>query len=342
MRYLRYFISVIFLIIAFFVISKEFKGNYYNIPLLFKEADKFIIFFLFIFQGINYAGDGLLSQTLLNIAGFKVRLQDALKVAISGVVGNHVAPFIGGTIVTYYSYKKLGVPVAIISFLVSVWTIFVWSTYILFFLLSLLFLPNLFFKFVSPKIIFVILIALILILFIGFTLFRERGKYLIGILKIFSNPINIIIKIFNKKGLFNLEKFKKFISDFHQSFFFLSKNKNKIPQLLFFSLLFYFGDILTLYFSFLVFGFHPNFAMLIFGYSLSLILTIVTLVPGAPGVMEASLIVIFIGFGFPAHIVLFSSLLFRLFSYWLPLPFGILSYLRLKKSGDSQNGIKKL
>jgi len=277
-----------------------------------------------------------LSQTLLAIAGFKVKFRNALKIAILGVVGNHVAPFIGGTIVTFYSYKKLRIPAAVISFLVFTWTLFVWLNYILFFLLSLLLLPSLVFNFVSFKIIFIIITGAFLISVIFYVLFRKRGKYFVRFLNFFSKPVTKIIGFFNKKFSFKPKLFENFISEFHQSFALLLKNKNKIPQVFFFSFLFYIGDILTLYFSFLVFGFQPNFIFLIFGYTLSLVLTVFTLMPGAPGIMEASLIMVFIKFGFPAHIAIFSALLFRIFSYWLPLPFGIFSYWRLKKLSEKE------
>lgn len=311
MRNIRYFITVIFIIVAFFIISKEFKGIYSNIPLLFTEANKSLLFFLFLFQGLNYLGDGWLSQTLLAVAGFKIRLKDNLKVAILGVIGNHIAPFVGSAILIYNSYKKLEIPSAVISFLVSAWIIFIWFTYFLFFFLSLLFLPDLFFNFVSPKIVFAALAGLILIPFVIFTLSGKLGKY-----------------IFKITGFLRI---KKFIFVFFQYFLLLLNNKDKIPKLLLSSFLFYLGDVLTFYFSFLVFGFQPNFALLIFGYSISLVLTAFTLMPGAPGVMETSLVVVFIKLGFPVQVVLFASLLFRLFSYWLPLPVGVFSYWRLKK-----------
>lgn len=335
MRYLRYFINVVLIIIAFLVILKEFRGTYYDIPLLFKEANKSIILFLVVFQGLNYLGDGLLSRILLTTSGFRVKLKDTLKIAVLGVVGYHFAPFVGGTIITYQTYKKLGVPTAVISFLVFSWTVFIWMTYIFFFLLSLLLLPNLIFDFVSSKIISAALFGVILISICGFILFRRRGKYLTWFLNILSKPINKIIKVFYK-SLSTSELFKKFIYDFRQCFHFLWRNKKKIPLALFSSLLFYFGDILTLYFSFLVFGFKPNFPLLIFGYTLSSVLSLLALGPGTPGIMEASLMIIFIKLGFPAHVVLFSSLLYRLFSYWLPLPIGIFSYFTFIKKTSNQ------
>lgn len=338
-RFLRYLLSITLMGVAFFVIFSKFKNVYYDIPLLFKEANKPLLFFLVIFQIINYLGDGWLSQILLSIAGFKVNFRDTLKTAILGVVGNHVAPFAGGTIITFYSYKKLNIPSAVISFLVFTWSFFIWANYFLFFILSLLLLPSLFFKFISFQETLIIILGLSLIFALLFILFRRGGKYFIWFLNIFSKPINKIINFLNKRVLLSPHLYEKFISDLHQCFDFLQKNKNKIPRLLFSSFLFYLGDILTLYFSFLVFGYRPNLALLIFGYTLSLVLTLFTLIPGIPGVMEASLMVVFIKIGLPAHIVLFASLLFRIFSYWLPLPIGVFSYWRLKKNNIERNNI---
>jgi uncharacterized protein (TIRG00374 family) len=73
---------------------------------------------------------------------------------------------------------------------------------------------------------------------------------------------------------------------------------------------------------------------LIFGYTVSLVLTIASLAPETPGVVEGSMAIVFSGLGFPAHITVLSILLFRIFSYWLPLPLGIVAYFKMKKSGD--------
>ncbi len=341
MRYFRYFLTIILIVAAFFIVYSKFKNVYYDIPLLLKEANKSFLVFLVIFQIINYLGDAWLSQILLVIAGFKVSFKNTLKIAILGVVGNHVAPFVGGTMITFYSYKKLSIPSAVISFLVFSWSIFVWLIYLLFFLLSLLLLPGLFFNFISPKSVFIAFFALILISFFLFILFRKRGKRLIWFLNIFSKPRTKVTNFLSNRKLSRPKLVEKFISDFHQCLDFLWKRKNKIPQALFSSLLFYLGDIVTFYFAFLIFGFRPDPALLIFGYTLSLVLTLFTLMPGTPGIMEASLMVVFIKLGLPAHVVLLATLLFRLFSYWLPLPAAIISYWRLKKANPEENNSLK-
>ncbi|PIR01913.1 MAG: hypothetical protein COV63_02515 [Candidatus Nealsonbacteria bacterium CG11_big_fil_rev_8_21_14_0_20_37_68] len=63
------------------------------------------------------------------------------------------------------------------------------------------------------------------------------------------------------------------------------------------------------------------------------------MIPGTPGVMEASLMVVFIKIGLPVHIVFFASLLFRIFTYWLPLPISVFSYWRLRKNNIERNNI---
>jgi uncharacterized protein (TIRG00374 family) len=96
--------------------------------------------------------------------------------------------------------------------------------------------------------------------------------------------------------------------------------------------LFYLANIATIYFSFVVFGVWPDPFVIIFGYTVAMILSIFSLMPETPGIMEASLILVFVNLGFPTHVALFASLLYRLFAYWLPLPLGIVSYFRLKKA----------
>lgn len=330
-RYVRYVFTIALVATAFFVIYSQFKNVYYDIPRLFKQADKSLLLLLALFQMINYLGDGMLSRLLLGIAGFKVGLKDTLKIAILGVVGNHVAPFVGGAIVTFYSYKKLDIPSAMISFLLFCWSIFVWSIYVLFFVLSLFLLPSLFFEFFTPQVGLSVIFVVILLAVLLFFLFRKKGKYLVSALKVFSRCFNKIASFFSSRISLRPHFFEKFFADFHQYLVFLKEHKRKIPRALLYAFLFYIGDILTLYFSFLVFGYHPNPVLLVFGYTISLVLTLFTLMPGTPGVMEASLVFVFIKAGFPADVALFASLLFRIFSYWLPLPVGVVSYWRLRK-----------
>lgn len=330
-HYFKYILSLIFIIIASFIIYPKFKSSYNDIPLLFKEANKFFLLFLVFFQGICYFGDGWLSKILLKIAGFNLKLKETIEVAFLGVIGGQFIPLIGGSVITYFFYKKLKVSSGAILFLITSWTIFTFFCYFLFFLLSIFFLQKSFLNFITYKNLFIILIVVVLLFIFIFFLFKNKGKFFLSILNFFVRIINKLGNFFKKKELINPETPKNFVADFYKSFDLLLINKSKLPKAFLAATLFYLGNIFTLYFSFLIFGFRPNLALLIFGYTIGIVLPLFTLMSETPGVMETSLTLIFVELGFPAHIALFSCLLFRLFSFWLPLPIGIFSYFKLKK-----------
>jgi uncharacterized protein (TIRG00374 family) len=317
-RYWKYFFTLAVALAAVWTIYAKFRQVYYDIPSLLHEARKSLLVFLILFQALNYFGGGWLFKALSAIAGFKVRLRDTIKIGILSVVGTHLSPVLGGSLVIFYSFKKLKVSDAAISFLIPTWSFFVFLTYAFFFLAGLLLLPSLFFEVVSPGEIIIIAGASAVIIVSLFFLFRRRGK-------IFTVFLAKIFGLFKKAATA-----PALVSGFYRHIDFLRANKKQIPKLFLAALCFYAGDILTLYFSFLVFGFHPNVIVLILGYTISLMLTVLALVPALPGVMEVSLALVFVKLGFPAHGVLLATLLFRVFTYWLPLPAGFWAYWRLK------------
>jgi uncharacterized protein (TIRG00374 family) len=331
MKYFKYLRIAILFFVVLIIVYPRIKASYHEIPLLFGEANKGLFLFLALFQVGSYFGDGWLCRVIFEMANLKVKFSNILRVAVLDTFGNQIAPLVGATGITYFFYRKLKIPSGTILFLITTFAIFTFLSHFLFFLVSLIFLPKAFLNLIPVEIgPFIAAILIIFFVFI-FIVLKNRGEIFANILRFFGKLINKIGGRFKKNFLVDEEKIKGFVNNFYQCFVILSKNKIKIPQALFAASVFYLSDILTLYFSFLVFGFHPNFAMMIFGYTISLLLGLLTFVPEDPGVMESSLTLSFVAIGFPVHISLFSSLLFRLFSYWLPLPLGILSYFSLKK-----------
>lgn len=251
-RYFKYLLGFILIVIAFFIIYPKLKVSYHDIPLLLKEANKTFLLFLIIFQGICYLGDGWLSKILLKIAGFNLKLKDTLKVAVLDVIGGQFIPIIGGSVITYFFYRKLKVSSGAILFLITSWSIFTWFSYFLFFLLSLIFLPKSFLHYIHPESIFIIIILVIFLFILAFFLFKNRGKFFLSLLNFFVKIINRFGRFFRKKEIINTKKPEIFVSDFYTSFDLLLNNKTKIPLALFAAILFYVGDISTLYFSVII------------------------------------------------------------------------------------------
>lgn len=328
MRFFRYLLGTLFIVITVWIIYPKLAASAENIPLLFREANKLLLPLLVVFQGLAYFGDGWLSKILLGMVGFKIKLRDTVRVAFLGVIGNQIIPVFGGTAITYHLYRKFGISFNNALFLIFAWTFLVWTVYLLSLILSLFFIPKSYFYLLSLE---NILIGAAFLLVVGYLLLRRRGRTLINVGLFLIKLINKIVSYFTDKKNIKLDKVRILIDEFFRDLELVKKHKAKFGQALLAAILFYAGNLATLYVSFLVFGFKPEFALLVLGYVLSWILAVLILVPETPGVIEASLVGVFIALGFPAHISLLASLLFRLFSYWLLLPLAVHSYLKLKR-----------
>jgi len=336
LNYLRHIFSVVVIILAGWFLYAKFKGTYYDIPLVFKEANLALLWILVLLQALSYVSDGWLSQILLRIAGFRVGFKNTLSVAVLGVLGGQIAPLFGGTMLIFYFYKKLKLPSGTILFLTTSWTLCNFAVAFFFFVFSLFFMPKSDLSLISqPAVTVILFLSLALTLLIYF-LMKQGGRYLMALLDFLARFLNRVGKAFKKGHLVDPAKPRKFVSDFYQSYNLLISNKRRLPEIILASTMYYLTNILTLYFAFWVFGYHLTLTTVIFGFTLASILTVLALIPATPGVMEASLTVVFLKLGIPAHIALLTIVLYRLLSYWLPLPLSAFLYFKVK-AGDKNN-----
>jgi uncharacterized protein (TIRG00374 family) len=331
MKYWRYIFALILLAIAIWVIFPKIGESYREIPIVFKRAKLELLPLLLLAQALYYFGDGWLSLIVLRMGGYTLRLRDTLRIAILGVVGNQAFPILGGVAISYYFYRKLKLPHEAILFLVISWTFLIYVVYAIFFFLSLFFAPVSPLYFLPPPALVVIAGVLILIGLSLYYLFKEGGRRLSQFVERIIKLLNRLSHSLRKKDLMDPERVRRGIPRLYETFRTLENHYHELPFAFLASTFFYLGNIFTLYFSFLVFGQNLNFFHIVFGYSLSLLLSALTLVPQTPGVLLASLSLIFTALGVPAHIVVLSGTLYRLFSYWLPFVVGIFSMINMRR-----------
>jgi len=324
LNYLRYVFSVVVIVLAVWFLYAKFKSTYYDIPLVFKEANLALLWILVLLQVLSYVGDGWLSKILLKIAGFRVGFKNTLSVAVLSVLGGQVAPLFGGTVLIFYFYKKLKLPSGAILFLTTSWGLCNLAVGFLFFIFSLFFMPRTDLAIISHSTVTVILFLALALAVLAYFLMKKNGQYLMTVLSFLA-------------GLFKISpsKPRKFVADFYQSYNLLTSNKRRLPEIILATTMYYLTNVLTLYFAFWVFGYYLSFTTVIFGLTLASILTVLALIPATPGVMEASLTVVFLKLGIPAHIALLTIVLYRLLSYWLPLPLSAFLYFKVKASDTS-------
>ena len=90
-------------------------------------------------------------------------------------------------------------------------------------------------------------------------------------------------------------------------------------------------DIAALGFSFLAFGGHPQVPIIVLGYFLGTLGSLLPL-PGGIGGVEGAMIGSFVAFGVPAGQAVIAVLAYRAISFWLPTLPGIVGYLSLRRT----------
>lgn len=91
----------------------------------------------------------------------------------------------------------------------------------------------------------------------------------------------------------------------------------------------------VLWASFHAFGLHVPLAVVVQGYFLGMVANLFPLAPAGVGAVDAGLIGAFVLFGIPEETVFPAILIFRLVSFWMPIPPGIFAFFQLRNTVHS-------
>jgi uncharacterized protein (TIRG00374 family) len=95
---------------------------------------------------------------------------------------------------------------------------------------------------------------------------------------------------------------------------------------------FWAASIGVLWASFHAFGVHVPLAVVVQGYFLGMVANLFPLAPAGVGAVDAGMIGAFVLFGIPEETVFPAILVFRLISFWMPIPPGVLAFFQLRKT----------
>jgi len=143
--------------------------------------------------------------------------------------------------------------------------------------------------------------------------------------------VNHVIFFFSKKEIPH-ENFKKFERQLDEGIRTIHSRKFELPKVVGYVFCDWVSNILILYFAFKAVGVSLGATTLIAGFSFGMLMTIIPILPGGLGAMEAAMTAAFSGMGVPVGQALTASLLFRLFYYLLPALASIFIYWALHAS----------
>jgi uncharacterized protein (TIRG00374 family) len=95
---------------------------------------------------------------------------------------------------------------------------------------------------------------------------------------------------------------------------------------------FWAASIGVLWASFHAFGVRVPLAVVVQGYFLGMVANLFPLAPAGVGAVDAGMIGAFVLFGIPEETVFPAILVFRLVSFWMPIPPGIVAFFQLRKT----------
>jgi uncharacterized protein (TIRG00374 family) len=95
---------------------------------------------------------------------------------------------------------------------------------------------------------------------------------------------------------------------------------------------FWAASIGVLWASFHAFGVRVPLAVVVQGYFIGMVANLFPLAPAGVGAVDAGMIGAFVLFGIPEETVFPAILVFRLVSFWLPIPPGIVAFFQLRKT----------
>jgi uncharacterized protein (TIRG00374 family) len=90
------------------------------------------------------------------------------------------------------------------------------------------------------------------------------------------------------------------------------------------------ASIGVLWASFHAFGLHIPLAVVVQGYFLGMVANLIPFAPAGVGAVDAGMIGAFVLFGIPEETVFPAILVFRLVSFWMPIPPGVLAFFQLR------------
>jgi uncharacterized protein (TIRG00374 family) len=94
---------------------------------------------------------------------------------------------------------------------------------------------------------------------------------------------------------------------------------------------FWAANIGILWASFQAFGVEVPLAVVVQGFFLGMVANLFPLAPAGVGAVDAGMIGAFVLFGIPEETVFPAILVYRLVAFWLPIPFGAVAFLQLRK-----------
>jgi len=324
--------SILFYIIAFLLVifCIRYFGTIDSNIRLFRQVRPIWLLVALVAQAGTYFFNALAFKVLLRIYTQKVifSVKELFEISVVSLFFNQTIPSAGWSGKAFFSKEliKKGIPPEESISLMFIELMTFYMAMVI--LICLMFFVGIFFDF--PEFFF-------LIFLLGIFAFSILGTFMV-----IASKKKVLDYLFNKirKIGFIRQQLKKYETMLDDSETERAKNLLKVifnqKKLFSAAIACSIGvvicDSLTIFALFFGFGIPVNFIVVIVGYILTQIVTLVPILPGALLVFEGGMTFFFTNLGIPIEAAATVTLLYRCLSFWLPIPFGFVLLKKLQKS----------
>lgn len=316
-------------------------GLYFLVPkliglpeslMLILQVDKFYLLLAIGFEILSYVGASILLGIILLQLGYKIKFWDRFRMGSIAAFAIHFFPVgtLGQGAVDFFFLRKEKVETGSVLLMMILRIIFTYAAFLMIFLYGLVLVPTAPHLKISPRIISIVLATLI-IGGIGYMIYLYQNKTK------FRKSWNWFLRFFDKiiskiRGhKISQEKETEVFEDIYRGIGLFGQKKRSSVFALLAGLMYWLGDLMCCYFVFLGFGYHIHIGVLIFGYGVASLLGMVSFIPGGLGVTEGTMGLLYSALGVPSALAVMSILVFRIFSFWIWIPFGLYSFISLNR-----------
>lgn len=297
------------------------------------NSDSYYILMALLSSILSYFAMGLSLWETLRIMGHKISMFDSIAIAWVSTTVNYFVSSAGvsGFAVRAHLLAKRHIPYSICITSSVVLTAFIYL------ILEVVIINGFIMHFFSIKklngemiegIIGVLVLMLVSSFFI--TIIYHHEFRTVWARKIY-HLVNKVVYFFSKKEIPN-EKFEIFEDQLNEGVYKIHDKKYELPKVASYVALDWIFNILILFFAFKAISVKISFAKLIIGFSFGMLMTVIPMLPGGLGAMEAAMSAAYSNMGIQWEKALAAAIIFRVLYYVLPSLLSVFVYFGLKIS----------
>ncbi len=268
-----------------------------------------------------------LVQSLYSAFSIKQKIRHML-ILIAGMnVANFVIPSVGFSGVTLFiaDAKKHQIKAETALTVSLLYYLFYYTAFAFILILSLIYLFSIT-KLTPYEVITSAIFFIIIALFFSFFIITAWSlKHSIKTLNFLVAFANTPIRWLTKKDLIHKTRINEIAENMYQNLVHLKKNTYKLVLPGLFGLATHIIAIIMLGYIFVAFGYPITLSIILVGFSMAVLFSLISITPGGVGFVEGAMVVAFRSVGVPVEIALLVTFIFRGLTFWLPFIGGLVA-----------------